>query len=211
MSLRITGDLIRALLGGVVALALLTVAPVSTPLFGVQSAWAQGVVRAIRVTGNRRVEPETVRSYLEFSTGDVYDPGRVNGSLRALYATGLFSDVRIDRNGSVVIIAVVENPIIAKVAFEGNSEIEDKTLRAEVQLKSRSVYTRAKALSDAQRILSVYQRQGRYAATVDPKIIELGNNRVNLVFEIREGVATKVNSINFIGNRAFSDSQLRGR
>jgi outer membrane protein insertion porin family len=209
MSLRRTGALIRALLGGMAVFAVLSVAPASTPLIGVQSAWAQSVIRQIRVTGNRRVEPETVRSYLEFSTGDAYDPGRVNASLRALYATGLFADVRIDRNGSVVIVAVVENPIIAKVAFEGNSEIEDKTLRAEVTLKSRAVYTRAKALADAQRILSVYQRQGRYAATVEPKIIELGNNRVNLVFEIREGTATKVKSINFIGNRAFSDSQLR--
>ena len=172
-------------------------------------AYAQGVVRDIRVTGNRRVEPETVRSYLEFTVGDRYDPSRVNASLRSLFATGLFADVQIDRQGGAVIITVVENPIINKVAIEGNSEIETKTLIAEVRLKSRSVYTRARALADAQRILDVYQRQGRYSATVEPQLIELDQNRVNLVFVVNEGIATTVKSINFIGNTAFSDSQLR--
>ena len=173
------------------------------------AAYAQSVVRQIQVQGNRRVEPETVRSYLDFSVGDRYDEARVNTSLRALFATGLFADVNIIRQGSVVVITVVENPIISKVAFEGNSEVDTKTLTAEVRLKSRSVYTRAKAVADAQRILDVYRRQGMFAATVEPKIIEIGDSRVNLVFEITEGVATKVQSINFIGNSAFSDSQLR--
>ncbi|MGI9408886.1 MAG: POTRA domain-containing protein, partial [Hyphomicrobiaceae bacterium] len=173
------------------------------------AAYAQSVVRQIQVQGNRRVEPETVRSYLDFSVGDRYDEARVNTSLRALFATGLFADVNIIRQGSVVVITVVENPIISKVAFEGNSEVDTKTLKAEVRLKSRSVYTRAKAVADAQRILDVYRRQGMFAATVEPKIIEIGDSRVNLVFEITEGVATKVQSINFIGNSAFSDSQLR--
>ena len=174
------------------------------------TAQAQGVIRQIRVDGNRRVEPETVRSYLDFTVGDQYDPAAVNSSLRALFATGLFADVQIDRQGGgVVTITVVENPVINKVAIEGNSEVDTKSLKSEVRLKPRSVYTRARALADAQRILDVYQRQGRYAATVDPKIIEIDQNRVNLVFEITEGAATKVNSINFIGNRAFSDSQLR--
>lgn len=181
----------------------------STSLATSTQAQAQGVVRDIQVTGNRRVEPETVRSYLDFTVGDPYEPSRVNTSLRSLFATGLFSDVQISRQGSTVLVAIVENPVISKVAIEGNSEIDTKTLRGEVRLKSRSVYTRSRALSDAQRILDVYQRQGRYAATVEPKIIELDQNRVNLVFEITEGNATKVKSINFIGNKSFSDSQLR--
>ena len=104
---------------------------------------------------------------------------------------------------------VIENPVINQVAFEGNSEVDTATLQSEVQLKPRSVYTRARALGDVQRILDVYRRQGRFAAAVEPKIIELEQNRVNLVFEITEGAATKVKGINFIGNRAFSDSQLR--
>jgi outer membrane protein insertion porin family len=171
---------------------------------------AQGiVVREIRIVGNRRVEPETVRSYLQFSVGDAYDAGRIDQSLKALFATGLFADVRIDREGSAVVITVVENPVVNQVAFEGNYEVDTQTLQSEVQLKPRSVYTRARALADVQRILDVYRRQGRFAASVEPKIIELEQNRVNVVFEITEGAATTVKGINFIGNRTFSDSQLR--
>ncbi len=173
-------------------------------------AAAQGaVVRDIRVTGNRRVEPETVRSYLQFSVGDAYDASKVDRSLRSLFATGLFSDVRIDRDGTTVTVTVAENPIINLVAFEGNSEVDRATLEAEVRLKPRSVLTRARVQADVQRILDVYRRQGRFAASVEPKVIELEQNRVNLVFEIAEGGATKVKGINFVGNRAFSDSQLR--
>jgi outer membrane protein insertion porin family len=172
-------------------------------------AAAQGVVRDIRVVGNRRVEPETVRSYLQFSVGDAYDAGKVDRSLKALFQTGLFADVRIDRDGNGIVITVVENPVISQVAFEGNSEVDTPTLTNEVQLKARSVYTRARALADVQRILDVYRRQGRFAASVEPKLIELDQNRVNLVFEINEGAATKVQKITFVGNHAFSDSQLR--
>ncbi len=174
------------------------------------SAQAQGgTVREIRVVGNRRVEPETVRSYLQFSVGDAYDAGKVDRSIKALFSTGLFADVSISQQGAAAVVTVVENPVINQVAFEGNSEVDTATLQTEVQLKPRSVFTRARAQADVQRILDVYRRQGRFAATVEPKIIELEQNRVNLVFEIAEGGATKVKGINFIGNRAFSDSQLR--
>ncbi len=172
-------------------------------------AQAQGVIREIRVVGNRRLEPETVRSYLQFSVGDAYSAGAADRSLRALFGTGLFSDVRIDREGAAVVITVVENPVVAQVAFEGNSEVDTATLQNEVQMKPRAVFTRAKATADVQRILDVYRRQGRFAAHVEPKLIELDQNRVNVVFEIVEGGATKVKGINFVGNHAFSDSQLR--
>ncbi len=172
-------------------------------------ASAQSVVREIRVEGNRRVEPETVRSYLHFTVGDAYYDSKVDSSLRALFSTGLFQDVRIDNNGGLVVVYVVENPVINQVAFEGNYEVDSDTLRNEVRLRPRSIYTRAKVQADVQRILDVYQRQGLYAANVEPKIIELEQDRVNLVFEITEGVATKVKGINFVGNHAFSDSQLR--
>ncbi len=130
-------------------------------------------------------------------------------SLKALFATGLFQDVRIRREGGTVVIVVIENPIVAQVAFEGNKEVEDESLVAEVQLKPRSVYTRARVQADVQRILDVYRRQGMYAAQVNPQIINLESNRINVVFEIDEGPTTKVRAINFIGNSAFSDSQLR--
>jgi outer membrane protein insertion porin family len=178
---------------------------------GELSAYAQsaGTVTAIRVAGNKRVEPETVRTYLTFNVGDPYDLAKVDESLKALFATGLFQDVRIRREGGTVVIIVVENPIVSKVAFEGNKEVADDALTAEVQLKPRTVYTRARVQADVQRILDVYRRQGLYAAQVDPKIIHLENNRIDVVFEINEGPTTKVRAINFIGNTAFSDSQLR--
>ena len=174
------------------------------------SASAQStVIRSIVVEGNRRVEPETVRSYLSFSSGDAYDPAEVNQSLKTLFATGLFQDVRIRRSGSTIIVIVVENPIVSQVAFEGNHDIDDQTLAADVQLRPRAVYTRARVQADVQRILVLYRRKGLYSAQVDPKIIYLDNNRIDVVFEINEGPTTKVRAINFIGNHAFSDSQLR--
>ncbi|WP_333792807.1 outer membrane protein assembly factor BamA [Hyphomicrobium sp.] len=190
-------------------LAAATPAVIITQFAALDAAQAQSAVRDIRVEGNRRVEPETVRSYLQFSVGQPYDAGRVDASLQALFATGLFADVSIHQEGGTVVVYVVENPVINQVAFEGNSEVDTDTLKSEVQLKPRSVYTRAKVQADVQRILDVYRRQGRYAATVEPKIIELEQSRVNLVFEISEGGATKVQGINFIGNHAFTDAQLR--
>lgn len=190
-------------------LAAATPTLIITQFAALDAAQAQSAVRDIRVEGNRRVEPETVRSYLQFSVGQPYDAGRVDASLQALFATGLFADVSIHQEGGTVVVYVVENPVINQVAFEGNSEVDTDTLKSEVQLKPRSVYTRAKVQADVQRILDVYRRQGRYAATVEPKIIELEQSRVNLVFEISEGGATKVQGINFIGNHAFTDAQLR--
>ena len=202
----------RAIGGWFIAVWLALLAPlcvVAESLALATPAYAQGAVREIRVVGNRRLEPETVRSYLQFSVGDTYSAGAADRSLTALFGTGLFSDVRIDREGAAVVVTVVENPVVAQVAFEGNSEVETATLAAEVQLKPRSVFTRAKAQADAQRVLDVYRRQGRFAANVEPKLIELDQNRVNVVFEITEGGTTKVKGINFVGNRIFSDSQLR--
>jgi len=193
-----------------VAAVLTAMSVVEPVVFSASPAQAQsGTIREIKVQGNRRVEDETVRTYLRFNVGDPYDPARVDQSIKALFSTGLFSDVQIDRTPTGVLVTVVENPVVNQVAFEGNREVDKATLTAEVQLKPRSVFTRAKAQADVQRILDIYRRQGRYAATVEPKIIELENNRVNVVFEISEGGATKVQAINFIGNRAFSDSQLR--
>jgi outer membrane protein insertion porin family len=175
-------------------------------------AFAQNgtVVRDIRVQGNNRIEPETVRSYLKFTVGEKYDGYKADESLRALFGTGLFQDVHLNLQGSVVVVSVVENPIINRVAFEGNSEVKTDTLSAEVQLKSRALYSRARVQADVQRILDVYRRQGYYATQVDAQIIQLDHNRIDLVFEVREGPETKVAGINFIGNQSFSDTELRG-
>ncbi len=164
----------------------------------------------MRIEGIQRIEPETVRSYLLLQPGDAWDAERVDRSLKALFATGLFADVKLIREGNTLVVRVVENPIINRIAFEGNSKISDKDLNAEVQARARVVYTRTRVQNDVRRILELYRRQGRFAATVEPKIIQLPENRVDVVFEINEGPSTGVRAINFVGNRKFSDSTLRG-
>ena len=159
-------------------------------------------------SGNRRVEPETVRSYLQFSVGDAYDAGKVDQSIKALFATGLFSDVRIDREGAGVLVTVVENPVINQVAFEGNSEVDTETLSARSS-SSRARCSPAPApgrRAAHPRRLSPPGPFCRHGGAQDHRARQ---NRVNLVFEITEGEATKVKGINFIGNHAFTDSQLR--
>jgi len=167
------------------------------------------IVREIIVEGSQRIEPETVRSYMLIQEGDLYDALRVDRSLKSLFATGLFSDVTIRRQGDALIVNLLENPVINRIAFEGNSIIGTKTLEAEMTLRSRIIYTRTKVQNDVQRILTIYRQQGRFAATADPKIIKLPQNRVDLVFEISEGSATKIQRIRFIGNRMFDDDRLR--
>ena len=172
-------------------------------------AMAQGVVRDIVVEGNRRIEDETVRSYMRISRGDVYDPALVNDSLKDLFATGLFADVTISRRNGTLVVKVVENPIINRVAFEGNRKFDNEQLAKEVQSRSRTVFTRARVQTDVQRLVTLYRRAGRFAATIEPKIIRQAQDRVDLVFEINEGVTTQISRINFVGNRAFSDGDLR--
>jgi outer membrane protein insertion porin family len=169
-----------------------------------------GAVSEIRVVGTQRIEPETVRSYLELQPGDPWDDEKVNASLKALFATGLFADVRLSRVGDALVVTVVENPIINRIAFEGNHKLDDKDLNAEIQLRPRVVYTRTRVQSDVKRILDLYRRHGRFGATVEPKVIQLSENRVDLVFEINEGDYTGIRSINFVGNKDFSESKLRG-
>ncbi len=175
------------------------------------SALAQtlGLIAEIQVEGYQRIEPETVRSYMTVRVGDRFEPGRIDKSLKDLFATGLFADVKIRRQGDLLIVSVVENPIINRLAFEGNRRINDEVLEAEVQLRPRIVYTRARVQNDVQRLIEVYRRGGRFAATVEPKVIQLPQNRVDLVFEINEGAVTEIRKIRFIGNAAFTDGRLR--
>jgi outer membrane protein insertion porin family len=172
-------------------------------------AQSGGTVTDIRVEGTERIEPATVLSYMAIRPGDPYNPVAVDDSLKSLFATGLFEDVTIDRSGNVLVVRVVENPIINEIAFEGNRRIDDEQLLAEVELRPRVVYTRTRAQSDTQRIVDLYRRGGRFAAKVEPKIIVLDQNRVNLVFEIDEGDRAGIDRITFVGNEAFSDGTLR--
>ena len=169
----------------------------------------ENMIESVLVEGNERIEAETVRSYMEIGPGDQYDSDAVNDSLKSLFDTGLFADVAIRREGNALVVRVVENPIINRVAFEGNDEIEDSELEAEIQLQPRVVYTRPRVQSDLQRLTEIYRRSGRFAVTIEPKVIQLPQNRVDLVFEIDEGPVTEVEVINFVGNTRFSDSALR--
>ena len=198
--------LYRLLTVGFVALAVMLAGPigglVSTP------ALAQAVGQ-ILVEGNQRVEPETVRSYMQLQPGEAATEDKVDNSIKSLFQTGLFSDVQIMRRGNDLIVKVEENPLINRVNFEGNSELDDAALAKEAELKERTIFTRSRVQADVQRLVALYRRSGYFAARIEPKIIRLPQNRVNLVFEIQEGVSTKVASINFIGNQAFSDYSLR--
>ncbi|MEH6546657.1 MAG: outer membrane protein assembly factor BamA [Sneathiella sp.] len=174
----------------------------------VTHAQSSSIISEIRIDGNQRIEDSTVKSYLLVTEGNPYDRARVDRSLKSLFNTGLFADVSIRQEGTVLIVDVVENPIINRLAFEGNRTLEDDVLSAEIQLRPRIVYTRARVQNDVQRLITVYRRSGRFAATVEPKVILLPENRVDLVFEITEGQQTGIKKIRFLGNKKFSDSKL---
>tara|TARA_R110002124_G_scaffold215290_4_gene381225 strand:+ start:444 stop:3005 length:2562 start_codon:yes stop_codon:yes gene_type:complete len=168
-----------------------------------------GTIRSILVEGNQRIEARTVQSYLLVEPGDAFDAERIDLSLKTLFATNLFADVSIDRNGDDLLVRVVENPIINRVIFEGNRALKDDKFKEEIQAAPRGIFTAARVQADVQRILELYRQSGRFAAKVEPQYKPLEQNRVDLVFEITEGPVTGVRSINFIGNKEYSDSRLR--
>ncbi len=168
-----------------------------------------GVISSIRVVGNQRIEASTIRSYLLVTPGQPFDPNELNRSLKVLYSTGLFRNVAFSRQGDVLVVRVVENPIVNQVAFEGNHALTAKELSAEIQLRPRAVYTAATARADRRRILNLYGQKGHFNATVTPEIIKLSQNRVNVVFRIHDGPASFVSRIAFVGNHAFGEGTLR--
>ena len=170
---------------------------------------AGNAITAIRVVGNQRIENGTIQSYMLVQPGDAFDADRIDRSLKTLYATGLFQDVNITRDGSALVVKVVENPIVNRIAFEGNHKITDTSLRPLLELRPRAVFTSDLAQADRQKIIDYYARHGRFGSTVEPKIIKLDQNRVDVVFEINEGTSTLVSRIAFVGNHAFSESRLR--
>ncbi|MDU6830886.1 MAG: outer membrane protein assembly factor BamA [Bradyrhizobium sp.] len=197
--------------GGMLATLIMFAVPVALPLANVMmsSPAAAQSVNAIEVVGNRRVEVETIRSYFKPGPGGTLDAGRVDDGLKALIETGLFSDVKINRQGGRLVVTVVENPVIGRVAFEGNKKVKDEQLQAEVQSKPRGTLSRPMVQSDAQRIAEIYRRSGRYDVRVTPEMIEQPNNRVDLIFTVEEGAKTGVKSIEFVGNNAFSSYRLK--
>ena len=172
-------------------------------------ALAQVTLENIQIKGAQRIEHSTILSYINLQPGDQVDRAALDSALKRLFSTGLFADVALRQNGGTLVIDVLENPIINEIAFEGNSQIEDGELFGEIQMRQRQVFTRTKVQSDVARLYQVYRRNGRFSVEIEPKVIKLDQNRVNLVFEITEGNVTKVESIRFVGNRKFDDSRLR--
>ncbi len=167
------------------------------------------LIKHIAVEGNERIETATILSYLPVAPGDTVDSARLDLALKTLYRTNLFSDVRVDVQGDTLLVKVSENPIINQVLFEGNSALSSDKVRDEVNIHPRSIFTRSSVLEDVQRIVELYRRSGRISAVVTPKIVELPQKRVDLVFEINEGPKTGILRVNFLGNKSFGDAALR--
>src|ERR1700674_745262 len=187
---------------GLLAALIMFAMPVSSP------AVAQSV-SSIQVEGNRRVEVETIRSYFRPDPGGHLDQAQIDDGLKALIETGLFQDVKITQTGGRLLVTVIENPVIGRLAFEGNKKVKDEQLSAEIQSKPRGTLSRPMVQSDAQRIAEIYRHAGRYDVRVTPEIIEQPNNRVDLIFTIVEGSKTGVKSVEFVGNNAYSAYRLK--
>jgi outer membrane protein insertion porin family len=184
--------------------------PAAQPPAAPAAAPAERTIRSITVHGSQRLEPETIRAYANLNPGQTYTAATLDQALKDLYATQLFADVTITgaETGDLV-ITVRENPVINRIILEGNKRLKDDKITPEIKLAPRQIFTRSAARADVERILELYRRQGRFAARVEPKIVQLDQNRVDVVFEIHEGDLAKVRAINILGNKAFPDDRLR--
>lgn len=167
------------------------------------------VVNKIVIEGTERVEDETVKAYLDILPGVNFTHDQVDTSLKKLYGSNLFYKVNLDIKGNILYVKLIENPKINLVVFEGNSKVKTKDLEAEISIKPRSIYTKARVQEDVNKIIDLYAKNGRYSAKVIPQIIELPQNRVDLIFKIEEGPQAKIEKILFVGHKAFSERRLR--
>ena len=182
----------------------------TTPAAITVAAPSQGTIQSISVRGAERLEPETIRAYANLAPGQTYTTETLDTALKDLYATGLFADVVIGgADTGTIVITVRENPVINRIVLEGNKRLKSDKITPEIKLAPRQIFTRDRVRADVDRIIELYKRQGRFAASVEPKIVQLDQNRVDLVFEIREGDKSKVRAINLIGNEHFPAGILR--
>ncbi|HZN31140.1 MAG TPA: outer membrane protein assembly factor BamA, partial [Xanthobacteraceae bacterium] len=207
--MKVCKRLVRGL--GIVGLVLVgIVLSASAVSLTAERAYAQAItVSSIVVQGNQRVDADTIRSYFRPGPGGRLDNFAIDEGVKALYATGLFQDIRPSVERNRLVITVIENPVINRIAFEGNKKVKDEQLKAEIQSRERGTLSRPVVQADVARLVDVYRRSGRFDIRVDPKIIELPNNRVDLVFEITEGAKTGIKSIDFVGNRYYSSYRLK--
>jgi outer membrane protein insertion porin family len=186
-------------------------APAAAPPAAVAAPASQGTIRTVTVTGTQRLEPDTVLSYTKLRIGGAYSQEILDQALRDLYETELFADVQIRNDNGALTVEVKENPVINRIVLEGNKRLKEDKIRPEIKLAPRQIYTRSKVRADVARIVELYRRQGRFAATIEPKMVQLDQNRVDIVFEISEGPKSKVRQINIIGNEKFKDGELRSQ
>ena len=191
------------------AVALMTALTIAAPVTVIPRAASAYVFNDIRIEGTQRVEAATVLSYANLQRGQNVSDGDLNDALQRLQNSGLFETVEVVPSGGTLTIRVAEYPTINQISFEGNRRIKDEQLTAVVQSQARRIYSPSQALQDASAIAQAYSSEGRLAARVNPRIIRRSDNRVDLVFEIREGALTEIERVSFTGNRAFSDRRLR--
>jgi outer membrane protein insertion porin family len=180
-------------------------APATVPAPAAQAP----VIRSIVVAGAERLEASTILSYIQMRAGQPYTQTLADAALKDLYATELFANVEIRQAGGEVTIQVLENPVVNRIILEGNKRIKSDKIYPEINLAPRQIFTRSKVRADVARIIELYKRQGRFAAVVEPKSVQLPQNRVDIVYEISEGPKSKVRQINIIGNEVFGDGDLR--
>lgn len=205
------------ILSGLVSPACAQTAPQPAPAAPVTPAPAATpavarTIKSLRVEGSQRIEPETVLSYTRLRVGDSYTNETVDQAIKDLLSSDLLADVAIEgvESGNLV-IRIRENPVINRVVFEGNKRLKQDKIDKEIKLRPRQIFTRTAVRADIARIVELYRRQGRFAARIEPKMVSLDQNRVDVIFEIHEGPKSKVRQINIIGNDVFSDKKLRGQ
>jgi outer membrane protein insertion porin family len=186
-------------------------APVPAASAPTTSAVAESkTILSLKVEGAQRLEADTVLTYTKLRVGGSYTHETLDAALRDLYASELFAKVEIRDNNGALTVVIQENPVINRIVLEGNKRLKEDKIRPEIKMAPRQIYTRSKVRADVARIIELYRRQGRFAAVVDPKLVKLDQNRVDIVYEINEGPKSKVRQINIIGNTVFSDGELRG-
>lgn len=171
-------------------------------------AFADHKINHIQYKGNNRIPDETIFAYLDVNKGDSIDQDKLDQATKSLFKTGFFSDVAMTVSGSELTVQVQENPMINKVYFDGNHKIDDDDLLPEVNLKSRAIFSNSKVQEDVNKLIKLYQKSGRYSVKIQPKLIHLDQNRVNLIYEIYEGAEAVIQNIIFDGNNSYSHSDL---
>jgi outer membrane protein insertion porin family len=167
------------------------------------------VIRNVQVRGAERAGEEAVRSNLTIRPGVSFTNVDIDESVKRLYSTGYFSDVRISVSGSTLVVSVSENQLVNQVVFNGNRKIKDDKLQAAVQTQSLGPYSQELVDADIERIRQAYAAIGRSDIEVTTQVVPVGQGRVNLAFVINEGDRTKISSINFVGNQAYGDGRLQ--